>query len=301
MSLERELVKKFIKHKGKVIVIAVLLLISFGFYYFYYLTMFKGSIDFVKAPGEYIHTSTLPTIEPTIEVKEGRMTIETENADRDSDIIKLYAKDFGGYVENFGKSESYSEIIITLIVKIPINNFDSFFEKVKSEFKIKYSDLQIYRVSIREEVTELDILNYTMKDLERIRSEINMMPVGKDKIDLLIHLTDKELEIRNKIREISASILAKETLGKFSTVVITLVQEKPINLVPENLGREFNEKLRSMVHNSAIILIDIATGILPFILNVVRYIIYGLIIVISLIFIYIFVKKVYRKLEKKFK
>jgi hypothetical protein len=301
MSLERELIKKFIKHKGIVIVIAVLLLISFGVYYFYYITMFRGSIAIVKVPGEYIHASTLPPIEPTIEVKEGRMTIETENADRDSDIIKLYAKDFGGYVENFGKSESYSEIRITLIVKIPINNFDSFFEKVKSEFKIKYSDLQIYRVSIREEVTELDILNYTMKDLERIRSEINMMPVGKDKIDLLIHLTYKELEIRNKIREISASILAKETLGKFSTVVITLVQEKPIKLVPENLGREFNEKLRSMVHTSTIILMDIATGILPFILNVVRYIIYGMIIVISLIVVYIFVKKVYGKLEKKFK
>jgi hypothetical protein len=79
-----------------------------------------------------------------------------------------------------------------------------------------------------------------MRDLERIRFEINNMPTGKEKIELLMHLTDKELEVRDKINKVSTPLLRKESLSKFSTAIINLVQEKPIMIVPENLGRQFN-------------------------------------------------------------
>jgi hypothetical protein len=300
---QEDLIKKLIKQR-KIIIIAVILLflIGFAFYFsFYYL----GSGMYAVRPPLYEriipYAPYQPSLEPTIEIKEGRITIETMNADKDSDIIKGYAKDYDGYVENFKKNEDYSRITISLSVKIPIDNFDGFFERIKKDFKIKDSDLQFYRISIKEEISELDILNYTMRDLERIRFEINNMPAGKEKIESLMHLTDRELEIRNKINKVSTSLLTKESLSKFSTAIITLVQEKPIMIVPENLGRQFNEKLRSMIENSSLILMDILTGIIPFALNVVKYIIFGLMIIIPLIVIYIFLGKIYKKFENKFK
>jgi hypothetical protein len=300
---QEDLIKKLIKQR-KIIIIAVALLFLIGFavyFSFYYLGsgMYAASAPLYERIIPYaLHQ---PLVEPTIEIKEGRITIETMNADKDSDIIKGYAKDYGGYVENFKKSEDYSRITISLSVKIPIDNFDGFFERIKKDFKIKDSDLHFYRISIKEEISELDILNYTMRDLERIRFEINNMPTGKEKIELLMHLTDKELEVRDKINKVSTSLLRKESLSKFSTAIINLVQEKPIMIVPENLGRQFNEKLRSMIEDSSLILMDILTGIIPFALNVVKYIIFGLMIIIPLIAIYIFLGKIYKRFEKNFK
>lgn len=163
---------------------------------FLYTTGYQSSLvaetDMPSSSGAPIIGGILPAPSggPTVDAKQGSMTIDSTNADKDADAIQNYTKSYGGYMDSFQRTDLNDTVTIVMTSRIPSTSFDTFFNQIKSEFNVKDSDANFHKIPIGNELNEIDILNATLTEYKNMRASINAMPDSKDKIDLLLQLTN---------------------------------------------------------------------------------------------------------------
>ena len=112
------------------------------------------------------------------------------------------------------------------------------------------------------------------------------MRVGRDKIDLLMELTDKELGLKEREKKYQSILSAKERQGEYATLNINLKQKKSPTIWPENSLDQFKDRLRKAFDNSLGILRDLVGGSIEIFFRVIQVVVYIFIIGIILAVFY---------------
>lgn len=234
-----------------------------------------------------------------IEVKEGSIKIESKEAEDDFAEIKSITEDYKGYVERSDKSVTNLYIQLDLTLRVPSERFADLIEKLKEEFKVEHYGIKNYRIPIGRELDEIEILNKSLSDYEKIRNEINEMKVGKDKIDLLMQLTDKELGLKERERNYQSILSSKEKQSEYATLNVNLRQKKSPSIWPENILDQFKDRLRRSFDNTLAILKDLIGGSIEIFFRAVQIIVYIFIVGIVLAVFYRLTRKLFRWLIEK--
>jgi len=122
------------------------------------------------------------------------------------------------------------------------------------------------------------------------------MPVGKDKIELLMRLTEKELEIKRKERSYQREISSQKRRGEYATLQVTLKQRKSPKILPENVWNEFKDRIRKALENVVDILKDLIGGGIELFFKAIQLAIYLFIIAIVIGVFYKLAKKLLKGL-----
>jgi len=231
-----------------------------------------------------------------IEIKEGLMEIKSKNAEGDFNEIKALVENYQGYIERSSKSSTNLYLWINLTLRVPSENLFHLFEALKRRFKVESYHLSNYRISIERELDEFEILKKTLSDYEKIREEIQEMPVGKDKIELLMRLTEKELEIKRKERSYQREISSQKRRGEYARLQVTLKQRKSPKILPENVWNEFKDRLRKAFENVVDILKDLIGGGIELFFKAIQLAVYLFIIAIVIGVFYKLAKKLLKSL-----
>jgi len=233
--------------------------------------------------------------EAYVEVKEGNIKIKTNNAQRDADQIRQTLSNYQGYVEESRKygSDLYTNINLRVRVPASSDNFERLLQELRQDYDVESYNVKNYRLSTEREWDELSILNKTIADYEEIRREANSMDLTEEKLDLLMQVTDKELEIMRKKKEYARDLSGKQRRSDFATLNIELREKKAVDIGPENIGNRFKNKVKDMLDSIVTILIDTVTFGVTLFFRVIQLIVYLIIIVIPLALIYKLGKKVY--------
>lgn len=224
----------------------------------------------------------LPEREKEVEIKEGSMKIESEDAESDSKEIKSIVENYGGYIERSTKRVTNLFIIVNATLRVPPERFLDLVKELKDKFKIDSYDVKNYRISIEREMDELEILRKSLGDYEEIREKVKAMKISEEKIELLMKVTDKELSLKQKEKEYQREISAKEKQGQFATLNVSVEQKRVAKIWPENVLNRFKDRLRIAFDNSVDILRDIIGGGIELFFKIIQAIVYLAIIAIPL-------------------
>ncbi len=233
-----------------------------------------------------------------VEVKEGSMTIETDNAENDASEIRLSVESFGGYIEDLRKYDSSYNLNINMRARIPEASFQEFVDVLKSKYDEKDFSVSFYRLSTQREHDELDVLNAAFANYEALRNRTMMIDLDESQINLLFKIIEKELEIKRLEKQYTSSLSDKQERSDYSTLTIELQQKKEISIMPENLGNQLRLKAKDALSNIANSLMDIATGSIAVFVSAIKSVIYFILIVIPLIAGFRVLKRIYAKMSK---
>ncbi len=233
-----------------------------------------------------------------VEVKEGSMTIETDNAEGDASAIRSLAEASEGYVENLRKYENDYNLNINMRVRLPSASFEGFVDTLKQRYDDKSFSVSFYRLSTEREIGELEILETAFMNYEELRDRTMMIPLDEKQINLLFEITEKELEIKRLERQYSSSLSGKEERSDYSTLSVVLEEKKDISIMPEDLGDELKLKIKRALDDIANSLMDIVTGSIVVFVSAIKYVIYFIVIAIPLILGFRVMKRIYGKISK---
>jgi len=231
-----------------------------------------------------------------IDVKEGSMEIKSKNAEGDFTKIKSLVENYQGYIERSSKLSTNLYTRINLTLRVPSENVFDLVEELKRKFEVKSYNIRNYRISIERELDEFEILKKSLSDYEGIRNEIKEMAVGKDKIELLMRLTEKELELKRREKNYQREISFQERRGKYATLQVSIKQRKSPKILPENVWNEFKDRLRRALENVVDILKDLIGGSIELFFKAIQVAVYLFIIGIIIAVFYRLGKGLFRRL-----
>ena len=237
-----------------------------------------------------------PQVKGEIEVKEGSMKIESKKAEDDFAEIKSITEGYQGYIERSSKSTTNLYIQINLTLRVPSEKFVDLVKELKKEFKVDSYNIRNYRISIEGELDEFQILKESLSDYEDIREEIKEMRIGKDKIDLLMQLTDKELQLKKKEKGYQREISSQERRGEYANLNVTIKEKKSPKIWPEDVSARFKDRLRNALDNTVEILNNLVGGTIELFFRIVQIAVYIFVVGIVLAVFYRLCRGLFRRI-----
>jgi len=217
----------------------------------------------------------------------------------DYNSISQQAESLAGWVETMSKSEDYRTITFRTELKIPAEKFDSFADWLMNNLDVKSANLEMYRIEIQRQQDEIQILQMALELYDRLLGRAEDLKLSDESIELIMKITQRKLDVMRLLKYYGYSVEKVEEKAKFASLTLTITQEKKIELVPEDMGKEFRARLRNAVEdiiNSGMNLITVPITIL---VKIIVYIIYAIIILIPIFIAYKIVIKVFKFLGKK--
>lgn len=233
-----------------------------------------------------------------VEVKEANFTIKSENAEDEVRIVREISARYEGYIERSNKSETNTILRISMTVRIPTDSFEQFIDELQN-FDVKNYTINNYRIPIQRELDELDILERALGDYSKIRKEINSVPIGEEKINLLMNITKSELELKRLEKTFGRSLSGKERQGELATIRVSLEQKLKAELWPENIDNKFRDGFQRALESILDSIVSISTGSIALFFQVIQWIIYALTVSIPVLFIYKILKHLYDRFWPK--
>ncbi len=314
-----EEVKKYLpwikQHKILFLVLVIILLVIGGVSYLFVGTMYTGSrIASEYAPGYApLEAPYASTYERQLEeeasgilsqpseylLKTGSATIKSTDAMLDYEIVKQRTESLNGWVETMTKNENYREISVRADLKIPSEDFDAFADWLINNFDVENANLKFYRVEIQRQQDEIQILQLSLDLYDRLLDRVERLNVSTAQIELIMKITNKKLDVMRLLKSYGYSVEKIEEKAKYATLTVTITQEKKIEIMPEDLGREFRTRVRNMVRDIVNAGMDLVTIPLSIFVRIIVYIIYAIIVLIPVFIAIKFLLRVFRVIGKK--
>ena len=234
-----------------------------------------------------------------VEVQEGSAQINTNYIEQDIEKIRNLGEKYDGWIESSSKSHGELYTTADITVKVKSENFQAFISDMKQNFEVESYSVQNYRLYTERERDELDILNKTMMEYESIRQEVEKMNNNAEKLDLLMQITEKQLQLKEKRNQYENSLSDKQQRGDYATLKIELNEKREIDLVPDDLGQRFRNEVNDMVDNVSNTLISTVTGGVEIFFEAIKYIVYLAIVAVPLSFAWRIGRKVIRENMKQ--
>ncbi len=232
-----------------------------------------------------------------LEVKEGRMTVKSENAENDYKKLEKIVKEKGGYIEVNRKTETSRLLTIYFKARIPMEHFDEFIREVKNSFETENYHTSNYRIDIRYQVDEIAIIDRALESYNKIRQEALEMPPGAEKVELLKMITDEEKNLVGDQAYFQRDLMDRERDSDMAKVSITIEEKITPVLWPEDLGNRFRDKINNAIESITVSFMNILVNSFILAIKVIEYLLYALIIIIPVIFVWGWVKVFRKKMQ----
>jgi hypothetical protein len=229
-----------------------------------------------------------------VNVQEGGIDITSKDIEKDVSRLKKVTQDHNGYVEESSKREGSLYTSADLTTRVPAKNFSNYMQKIKQDFEVESYNVKNYRLSTQRETTELDILNKTIEDYEKIRKKVKKMENTEKKLDLLMKITDKQLEAKEKMNRYQNDLEDKQKRGNYATVRIDIQEKRKVDITPDNLDNKFKDEVKEMLETVTNTLINTLTGGIEIFFTTIQYLIYLAIMLIPAGAAYRIGKRIYK-------
>ncbi len=232
-----------------------------------------------------------------LEIKEGSITVESENAESDLKSIEKSIEEKDGYIEVNRKRETSRLLSIYLKVRVPIESFDDFIKEIKDSFETESYYTSNYRIDVRYQTDESDIIKNTLENYKAIREEILEMPPGVEKIELLKMITDEEKNLVSGQAFFQRELTDRAMESDMATVSITIEEKIRPSLWPEDLGDRFRDKINNAIDSIIASFMNILVNSLILAIKVIEYLLYVLIIIVPVLFTWRWFKKIRERMK----
>lgn len=230
-----------------------------------------------------------------VEVQEADIDIESDDADTTSSEIRETMQGSDGYIERSSRNVNDLYLTIHLTARVPSDRFSAFVDEMRSTYDVESYTVRNFRLPIQRELDELEIINRTLRDLEDIREQVRTMEAGGEKAELLVTLTEKELEVKRQQRELERELSDTQQQSDMATVNFRIQQRRAVEVLPENLGNRFLNEVKESLDDIVNALITTVTGGVEALFQAVKAVVYVIAFAIPFFFAYLGLRRLYRK------
>jgi len=228
-----------------------------------------------------------PSITKEHKIKEGDVSIKSQNADQDYEKIKNSLSSYQGNLDNYKRFEDDYKIVVSFNVKIPQDNFDKFVDYLNKNFKVVESNVRFYVVSLKKTYDELEILKKTFDNLTVYEEYLKTAQPNRENIELLMIINDKKMHILSTMKSFEREIEETTVAENFNKLSIRLEQNKKIKIFDEEWSNKLRTELKLVVQDTIDGLLSFLY-IIPFVLRIALYLLFGVVIIIALSLLYKF-------------
>jgi predicted RND superfamily exporter protein len=233
------------------------------------------------------------------QIKKGSASIKSTDASSDYEKLRQKTESLNGWVETVSRNEDYRQISITTNLKIPFENFDSFADWLMKNFDVKNANLELYRVTVERQQDEIQILQMALNIYDKFLQRTETMNVTESSIELAMKITQRKLDVMRLLRQYGYSVEQVEKQSKDASLSITLTQEKKIELMPEDLGRELRSKLRNSVRDITNAGMDLITMPVVIFIKIIVWITYAIIVLVPIFVAFKIIVKIFKLIWNK--
>lgn len=233
------------------------------------------------------------------QIKRGSASIKSTDVNSDYERLKQKTESSNGWVETVSKNEDYRQITITTNLKIPFEKFDSFADWLMKNFDVKNANLELYRVTVEQQQDEIQILQVALSLYDKLLQRAEAMNDTESSIELIMKITQRKLDVMRLLRQYGYSVEQVEKQSKNADLTITLTQEKKIELMPEDLGRELRTKFRDSIRDITNALTDLITVPIAIFVKIIVWIIYAIIVLLPIFVAFKIIVRVFKFIGKK--
>lgn len=234
-----------------------------------------------------------------VEVQEASYTVDSMDAEQDAATVADLAGDHDGYVESRTRYEDDLALRVRMTVRVPSDDFAAFNDAFRSELDVSSYEVRNERVSIQRELDEIAVLNRTLQDYEGIRQRILAEDVTTENLELLASLTERELWVTQQLRRYQRELASDRSRADYATVQVELVEQKSVDITPDNIGNRFRNAVKQMVDALVTISIDTVTGALVVLFRVLQAIVYLVIILVPFALAYRYGRRIHERYWKQ--
>ena len=226
-----------------------------------------------------------------LEIREGRINVKSEDAEKDFEVLKNIVDEKNGYIEESKKIERNTFLIINAKTRMPIEEFESFIEKIKETFEVEDFELKNYRIDIQRQTDEISIIKQAIEDYNSIREETLNMKPGEERIKLLSMITNEMQYLARQLSQLERSLGGKEEQADLATVNFTFSQTLKAKLWPEELSNRFRDRINWALDSIITTFMFLIANVLVLFVKIIEYIIYIIVIAVPIIFAWKLIKK----------
>jgi hypothetical protein len=234
-----------------------------------------------------------------LKVKEGSASIKSKKIDKDSELLRELAEKNDGYIEQETKTETEALVSVVSVVRVPFDNFDSLIKEVQESFDVRDYQVSDFRIGIQRQIDELSVIEKALQDYSKVRQDALLLRASKDQIEILVSLTEKELYLVSQQKMYQRDLSDKERRSSMATLIVTLDQQTPVKLWPEDLGNRFRELLQEAFNTIVMAFMAVIVNSLVLIVKLAEYLVYLIVIAVPAIIIWKQGDKIYKKFNKQ--
>jgi hypothetical protein len=222
----------------------------------------------------------------SVKVKQGSMSIKSKEINSEFDRIKELVAEKNGYVEEESRTETESYIYLFSVLRVPLENFDQLVQEIQDFTDVWDYQAHDYRINIRYQVDELTIIEKALADYAKVRQDALQLKASKDQIELLVSLTEKELNLVSRQKMFQRDLMEKQEMSQTATLTVSLEQEVPVKIWPENLSNRFRENMSQTINSISMVLVSIFGNILILIVKILEYLVYLIVVLVPALLVW---------------
>ncbi len=230
---------------------------------------------------------------PGIKIIDANAYIETDNIKNEEEKITSTVEVHDGYIEQNRLTENLRQIRINMTVRVPSDNFDSFFEEIRKQSEVESFAVSDYRIDVKKRETELSTVQETIDYYDEMIEETREMYMNNERINLIKELTDSKMQLRRQENSLINSLEESRRLSEYSTVRLTVTQSVSPKVWPEDIKDRFLEKIQRSFDDIIDTLISLLGNILLLFITVISWILYVLTVIVPLWITYRVLRKLY--------
>ncbi len=273
--------------------------------------MNKGSFDYYESDGgvapesDYSLRGSTKTIEGTsstyslgIRVVDSSITIKSDEAREEESKIKQITENYSGYVEESSLSESTSFIRIDMKLRVPLDDFEAFFEELKNSTEVEGFSVRDYRIDVERRETDLDTIQKAIAMYSEMLEDIKTMPLERETIEVMSEIVNREINLRQQENYLMSSLQESRRQSEYSTVRVIIREKVSPKIWPEDLGDDFRENIHKSFNSVGKSITSVIGNSLMVFVKAVEWIVYITIVIVSFWIFAVIIRKIY-KITKK--
>ncbi len=235
---------------------------------------------------------------PGIQVITSNITIESDKAVKEEVEIKKLTEEYNGYVEESSLSESITLIRVNMKLRVPSEDFEEFFEELRSSTEVESFSVRDYRIDIEQRETDLDTIQKAIAMYSEMLEEIRSMPIERETIEVMSEIINREVNLKRQENHLITSLQESRRQSEYSTVWVTIEEKVSPKIWPEDLGENFRENLQKSFQSIGNSITSVIGNSLALFVKAVEWVLYVIIIVIPFWILAVIIKKIYIKRNK---
>lgn len=215
-----------------------------------------------------------------LDVRTAYAQVDSRDAESDAAAMEAKSEELGGYTESSSTTEGETTITKRLVLRVPVENLDEFLGWLGANYDLDSETLSNYKVNIELDTSLLQIYNQSLQVYGELLEQAREQEASADTIEAIASIVEQMAYAQTRLEYAAYQLGEQVKDAEMSQVTLSLVQTKPVQVLPEKYGRTLVLKVKDALDSLLGVVADAVIYLPVFLVKLLKWLVYGGLILI---------------------